>query len=302
MLSGIAERFSVWGDVLTPSRKWLVLAPLTVLGVAQSIREVWVDRHPQETPPPLLNWLPSWPLWLWITVVSVVVGLLLLEGAYRTVKNREEKGDEKLRDFIKTVGPKPPVIIEGGKGGEGGLAGGGGGAAAGGQGGKGGDVINIPAPHIEQDKPVYSPNVVGDHNIVTFGETPPLEQRTLSDEQKAKFLDALRASKPDRIILIAWPSRESQRYLVDFSDVLKQAEWHVQHLILGGRPQPYAKIRAGYRGDAPNQAFRVFSNALAAAGIDSEGTGFDSTTEESVSLDVGVVPASDRQIVFDKLD
>lgn len=156
--------------------------------------------------------------------------------------------------------------------------------------------------HIEQENPINSPNVIGYNNVVTLGETPALQQRTLSEKQQTMILETLNTYPPSEIILIAWPSKESQSYLSYFSTVLVQAGWKARHLVCSPRPAPHHRIRIGWKGDSPTIHFRIFSEALSKADIEFDSESYESDVEESVSLDVGVIPATDRQFVFDRLD
>lgn len=155
--------------------------------------------------------------------------------------------------------------------------------------------------HIQQIEPVNSPNIIGNHNVVTFGETEPLPQRTLSAEQKAKILAVLQNASPSTILLLRWDSKESQLYLQEFVGVLKQAHWQMKNLLLGERPEPTEKIRLGWMGTSTNPEFQVLSSALKNAGLEFESSCFSSDAGPSVMLDVGVGLASDKQKVFDRI-
>jgi hypothetical protein len=79
-------RFQIWTELmLRPTWRWLLLAPLAVLGTLQTVRD--------ETLPPataekyrLDRWLPNWP-WEWYAIIALgILIFVILESAYRAVQ------------------------------------------------------------------------------------------------------------------------------------------------------------------------------------------------------------------------
>lgn len=100
-------------------------------------------------------------------------------------------------------------------------------------------------------------------------------------------------------MLVRWPSAESQAYLNDFVEVLEEAHWSRKDLMLSGRPEPYRNIKLGWQGDRTQE--QTLKRAMKESLIDFAEDEFNSNSGMSVLLDVGVVPATREQTVFDRI-
>jgi hypothetical protein len=85
----LRERFKIWWELLKPGWKWLVLAPLTLLGIIGTIRDQLIaPEHPWLK---LVYWLPHWT---WSTYLLLIVFgwfVLVLEGSYQAIKKRDNQ-------------------------------------------------------------------------------------------------------------------------------------------------------------------------------------------------------------------
>lgn len=80
----IHKRLSEWKVILGPPWRWAVIAILTVLGCYQTIQQQWFSTLPGKLP---------FPPWAWF-LIAVVVFFVVLEGAYRRIRDiRRKYGD-----------------------------------------------------------------------------------------------------------------------------------------------------------------------------------------------------------------
>jgi hypothetical protein len=81
----------IWWSILQPARRWLLLAPVALLGTFQAIRDEFLSIEMQERlrVKTLLSWLPEWPWEWWLVVGLVIIPFFILEGAYRIISQRD---------------------------------------------------------------------------------------------------------------------------------------------------------------------------------------------------------------------
>jgi len=80
-------RFSLWRDVLVrPAWWWLVIAPEALLGAFTGIRDEFIKKEWQDKLRITeWEWWPTW--WLWLMIGLVLTIFIILESAYRSVRN-----------------------------------------------------------------------------------------------------------------------------------------------------------------------------------------------------------------------
>jgi len=78
-------RCAVWWRIFVlPSWRWLVIAPLALLGAFQAIREELPATSQSKFQLPDI--MPNWPWWIWVIIILVVVIFIILESAYRIIQ------------------------------------------------------------------------------------------------------------------------------------------------------------------------------------------------------------------------
>jgi hypothetical protein len=81
-------RLHVWREVSLPFWRWCVLIPFAVLGFLDTIRDDLIGSQN-----PVLHlgyWLPGWPWHYWALIIAILTIAMLLEGAYRAVRRRDD--------------------------------------------------------------------------------------------------------------------------------------------------------------------------------------------------------------------
>jgi hypothetical protein len=84
----VQGRLQIWRELLHPLWRWLVLIPFAILGVLDTIRDdILRSNEPADR---LGYWIPAWSWRAYALIIALLTIILILEGAYRAIKRREE--------------------------------------------------------------------------------------------------------------------------------------------------------------------------------------------------------------------
>ena len=95
-----------------PAWRWLIVAPLAVLGVLTLIRDELLspEIRAELGLGPLLSMLPNWSWQTWISIILVASLLVLLEGSYRVAAATTERADAKIAELEARGVSDGPVV------------------------------------------------------------------------------------------------------------------------------------------------------------------------------------------------
>ena len=79
----------IWREVLHPTWKWAVLVPLAIISGVATVRDELIEAKNPELYR-IAHWLPAWPWPIYAAVAAVTGILLIMGGAYRAIKRRDD--------------------------------------------------------------------------------------------------------------------------------------------------------------------------------------------------------------------
>jgi hypothetical protein len=135
-------------------------------------------------------------------------------------------------------------------------------------------------------------------------EMSDLQNRSLTENQKAIIKKALQDTKSISILAILGNSKESQQYSKQIENLLIEAGWNVKHFIstnsLREVSSPTIAINVSAKG---LREFEILKTVMTNAGLSFRFDEFESDNiKQEIIIDAGIIPANEYQTIIDKIN